>query len=300
MIENLTGATINGTTTGNITGVDPQLAALAANGGTTPTQALTATSPAIDVGNNTGAPATDQRGAARPVGASVDIGAFEAGVPVTSGTTSAGANVNTSLGAISITFSGVSTAGTTTQIPIDPTSAGTLPGGYSFGAGFPAFEITTTAVYTAPITVCLQVPGVNDSMIFDALTFFHYEGGVLVDRTSFRDFPTRTICASVMSLSPFAVAQQLAPSASTVSVGGRVLTSDGRGISKARISITASNGETRQAITNSFGYYNFDEIHVGETYIISVSHKRYQFVNQTQVVFVGDEITDLNFNALPE
>lgn len=87
------------------------------------------------------------------------------------------------LGAVSVTFPGVSQAGTTTQIPILPSAAGILPGGYSFGTGYPAYEITTTAVYSVPVTVCLQVPGVTDLNIFNALTLFHSEGGLLVDRT---------------------------------------------------------------------------------------------------------------------
>jgi predicted outer membrane repeat protein len=65
------------------TGVDPQLAPLADNGGATATHAIATTSPAIDGGNNATCPATDQRGVQRPVdgngdGAAVcDIGAFE-------------------------------------------------------------------------------------------------------------------------------------------------------------------------------------------------------------------------------
>ena len=72
----------------NILGLDPQLAPLAANGGPTPTQAVSKSSPAIDKGKSYGA-TTDQRGLARPVeradvpnsaaaGADgSDIGAFE-------------------------------------------------------------------------------------------------------------------------------------------------------------------------------------------------------------------------------
>jgi hypothetical protein len=56
--------------------VDPQLAALADNGGPTDTRALTsATSPAVDAG--AGCDTTDQRGVARPAGGACDIGAFE-------------------------------------------------------------------------------------------------------------------------------------------------------------------------------------------------------------------------------
>jgi len=61
--------------TANITIANPQLAALADNGGPTQTMALTATSPAIDAGN--GCPAIDQRGVARPQGSACDIGAYE-------------------------------------------------------------------------------------------------------------------------------------------------------------------------------------------------------------------------------
>lgn len=64
--------------------IDPLLAPLADNGGSTPTHALLSGSPAIDAGLNIDAPANDQRGAIRPVDgdgdmtASVDLGALEA------------------------------------------------------------------------------------------------------------------------------------------------------------------------------------------------------------------------------
>jgi hypothetical protein len=60
--------------------VNPQLGGYANNGGTTYTYSLRAGSPAINAGNNAGAPATDQRGVARPQGGLVDIGAYESGV----------------------------------------------------------------------------------------------------------------------------------------------------------------------------------------------------------------------------
>ncbi|MBI1762219.1 MAG: putative Ig domain-containing protein [Acidobacteria bacterium] len=67
---------------GNIVGsmgapINAQLAPLANNGGPAQTRALLCGSPAIDAGDNNGAPATDQRGSARPVGGAVDIGAYE-------------------------------------------------------------------------------------------------------------------------------------------------------------------------------------------------------------------------------
>jgi hypothetical protein len=62
---------------GNIVGSSPNLGALANNGGSTLTFAVLAGSPAIDAGDDSSCPSTDQRGATRPQGLHCDIGAYE-------------------------------------------------------------------------------------------------------------------------------------------------------------------------------------------------------------------------------
>lgn len=62
---------------GDLPGVNPLLGPLANNGGPTDTHALLAGSPALDAGNNSNCPPTDQRGVTRPQGPACDIGAFE-------------------------------------------------------------------------------------------------------------------------------------------------------------------------------------------------------------------------------
>jgi uncharacterized repeat protein (TIGR01451 family) len=62
---------------GDLNNTDPKIGPLADNGGPTFTHALLAGSPALDAADGSGAPATDQRGIARPQGAGFDIGAFE-------------------------------------------------------------------------------------------------------------------------------------------------------------------------------------------------------------------------------
>lgn len=78
LIENTTGCAITGTTTGNITGQDPQLLGLASNGGPTQTHALNGSSPALNA-RTSGCPppATDQRGVPRPQQTACEIGSFE-------------------------------------------------------------------------------------------------------------------------------------------------------------------------------------------------------------------------------
>ncbi len=71
------------TNPGDQPGIDPMLGPLQNNGGPTLTHALLAGSPAIDRGDNTGCPASDQRGRTRPADGDLngtficDIGAFE-------------------------------------------------------------------------------------------------------------------------------------------------------------------------------------------------------------------------------
>lgn len=63
----------------------------------------------------------------------------------------------------------------------------------------------------------------------------------------------------------------------------------------ATVSLTDANGAARTARTSAFGYFQFEDVEVGQTYIISVISKRYQFTPQTVSVF--ENIEDLNFTA---
>lgn len=89
----------------------------------------------------------------------------------------------------------------------------------------------------------------------------------------------------------------LAPVAAGVPISGRVATQNGIGISRARVSLTGSNGETRTIQTNAFGYYQFEDIEVGGTYTIQVVSKRYTFA--PRVIEVFDEVSGLDFTPEP-
>jgi len=79
--HNLIGGSTGGSgfAASDLLNVNPQLGPLQNNGGPTQTMALLPGSPAINAGDNTNAPAYDQRGPGFPriVGGTIDIGAFE-------------------------------------------------------------------------------------------------------------------------------------------------------------------------------------------------------------------------------
>jgi probable HAF family extracellular repeat protein len=118
----------------------------------------------------------------------------------------------------SVQFGTVTTAGTTTFTAIDPNTAGTPPTGYSFCPTCPVYNITTTAVYSAPVTVCLAVPATVDDVTFNLMTLLHFENGAPVDITTTRNANPREICGIVSSLSPFALASPAATPTPTPTV----------------------------------------------------------------------------------
>ena len=90
-----------------------------------------------------------------------------------------------------------------------------------------------------------------------------------------------------------------APTAAAVTLNGRVVTSTGRGIRNVRVQMTDANGIIRTATTSTFGYYRFDDVEVGETYILTARAKTYSFPEPTQVVSVSENAAEVNFIAYP-
>jgi hypothetical protein len=108
---------------------------------------------------------------------------------------------------VTVTFSTVTQAGTTS---VTTSSTGTPPpSGFKLGNPPTYYELTTTAVFTGSVTICINYAGVsfgNESN----LKLFHLEGGTWVDRTISLDTADNVICANVTSLSAFAIFERLA------------------------------------------------------------------------------------------
>jgi CSLREA domain-containing protein len=89
----------------------------------------------------------------------------------------------------------------------------------------------------------------------------------------------------------------LAPTAATASVSGRVVTAQGRGIRNVVITMTDSSGNTRTAISTTFGYYRFEEVAAGQIYIFTARGKRFSFEQNTQVLSILEETNNIDFVA---
>ena len=121
---------------------------------------------------------------------------------------------------------------------------------------------------------------------------------MLVDRTTGVNGAAKTICGSVSSLSPFIVATGPATTtAANVNISGRVMTADGRGIRNATVLLNDQYGKTHTVRTSAFGYYEFDGIASGETYVLNVSSRSYTFL--PRVVNLSDSLTGLDLLASP-
>ncbi len=75
-----------------------------------------------------------------------------------------------------------------------------------------AFDISTTATFSGPVTTCYDASAVTDPAVFANLRVFHNEAGALIDRTILPpdapppDFKAKTICARTTTLGKFVVA----------------------------------------------------------------------------------------------
>lgn len=203
---------------------------------------------------------------------------------------------------IALNFGNSASPGSTTIAPLTPAQLPALPSSFALTSSAQAFEINTSVPFSGSITVTFNVPSVAYSSICSSLRLLHFENGAWTDAgngTPIYNSATQicTLTQTVTSLSPFAVAQVLAPTAASVSVGGRVMTADGAGIRNAFVTLTNSSGNSRTILTGKLGGYSFADVAAGETYVISVRAKRFSFSQPSQMLTITEDLTNINFIA---
>jgi hypothetical protein len=91
-----------------------------------------------------------------------------------------------------------------------------------------------------------------------------------------------------------------AATAAGVTLSGRVLTADGKGIHKAHVSVYGANFlEPKSVSTKPSGYYKFNNLQAGQSYVVMVDDKRYTFQAPTRLVNLFGDREDIDFIADP-
>ncbi len=81
--------------------------------------------------------------------------------------------------------------------------------------------------------------------------------------------------------------------AATVRISGRVMTRLGRGVGSAAVTLTDSQGVTRRVNTSARGYYGLDDVETGQTYVMAVTSRRFQF--EPRVISITDNLANFDF-----
>jgi hypothetical protein len=88
----------------------------------------------------------------------------------------------------------------------------------------------------------------------------------------------------------------LIPSAASASIRGRI-SNGNRGITAILKLARVSNGEVITIRTNSFGYYRFDNLNVGEDYVLTPSSKKYQFNPVNKLISLTEDLNEQDFQV---
>ncbi len=90
----------------------------------------------------------------------------------------------------------------------------------------------------------------------------------------------------------------IGPTAAEVSVSGRILNPEGRGVTNATVTVSGGSlAAPRVVSTGRSGGYSFAGLTAGETYVITAVARRYAFASPTRVVTMFDNLTDVDFVA---
>ena len=86
--------------------------------------------------------------------------------------------------------------------------------------------------------------------------------------------------------------------AANATMAGRVTTADGRGIRNATVTVSGNAlPEPRVVQTGSFGYFSFEGLQTGQTYVVTVNARRYTFSTPSRVITLVDNVADVDFVA---
>lgn len=93
-----------------------------------------------------------------------------------------------------------------------------------------------------------------------------------------------------------AEANAVQTTAANATITGRVLSNTGENLKNVKVVLQGGGlSAPITAVTNNFGVYNFENVPVGTTYIVTVHSKRYFFSQPSIVVNLQENVSDLDF-----
>lgn len=156
----------------------------------------------------------------------------------------------------------------------------------------------TTLTYTAPDN-SQQTVAIDTADIYIGTTLVFDDVAVLTPTQTITDLKFAftagigTIQIDNIEINSFATL-----TASAAAISGRVTNSRGQGL--RNITLILAGGDLDQPLyarTNNFGYYQFTEVPVGQTYVVQVMAKQFSFREPAQVVFLDGGNVVLNFTV---
>lgn len=197
-------------------------------------------------------------------------------------------------GDVEVTFGSAANAVTIQETQLNPASLPAFPMGLTPQV---VYDIDASSGSSDP-SLCFNLPSFSPSH-FNYLRIYHLESGVWQNRTAGVNSYSTLCSTTLSSLSPVAIVE-IPTTAAEVAVSGRVTGQKG---GLGNVSVTLFGGEMSYPLTtrtNAFGYYKFEGVPVGETYVISVSSKQYTFAEPALLIDLRDEISDADFyTAIP-
>jgi len=166
------------------------------------------------------------------------------------------------------------------------------PGGVTFDIATADGTATAPSDYTSKSLTSQTIAAGNSSVTFT----------VLVNGDTTNE-PNETFFVNVTNVTGATVADgqgqgtitndDLA-TAANVSISGRVLDASGSAVGRARVTLRAADGSTKTTITNSFGYYRFDGVEAGRTYMVQPVARG--SVYEARVVNLADTMSNVDFS----
>jgi subtilisin-like proprotein convertase family protein len=133
-------------------------------------------------------------------------------------------------------------------------------------------------------------PFTNMTAAFSGLTTAEINGVWTLSIRDAANADTGTVTAANLTL--------IVPTAAGASVSGRVVTPDGRGVSRVKVSIlNITTNETLTTLSSSLGYFSFNDLPVGNSYVLTVENSKYLFASNTQTFTLNGDLADIEFVA---